>query len=175
MPGSDIAAVGRGARSTSHLGGKMREGGPGSATWALARAFYSSIAWYARVQKSVITRGGTGDSIIRWVRRMPARFSRGSEQPAVPMPPTHPNRYRAKIDALRVDAHAESPARLESAVAVAEEHLHAFLLRVGQMIHRHERDRRKRKDSRAPIPAFAEHHAAKGEIVVGGRNEPAAA
>ena len=110
----------------------MREGGPGSATWALARAFYSSIAWYARVQKSVITRGGTGDSIIRWVRRMPARFSRGSEQPAVPMPPTHPNRYRAKIDALRVDAHAESPARLESALAVAEEHLHAFLLRVGQ-------------------------------------------
>jgi hypothetical protein len=57
----------------------MREGGPGRATWALARAFYSSIAWYARVQKSVITRGGTGDSIIRWVRRMPARFSRGSE------------------------------------------------------------------------------------------------
>jgi len=155
----------------------MREGGPGRATWALARAFYSSIAWYARVQKSVITRGGTGDSIIRWVRRdageifAQIRTARGANA----TDPSEPSGYGAKIDALRVDAHAESPARLESAVAVAEEHLHAFLLRVGQMIHRHERDRRKRKDSRAPIPAFAEHHAAEGEIVVGGRNEPAAA
>src|SRR5216684_1131696 len=73
--------------------------------------------------------------------------------------PAEPPRYRGKIDALGVDAHAESPARLKPAMAVAEEHLHAFLLRVGQMIHRHERDRRGRKDACAPVEAVAEHHA----------------
>jgi hypothetical protein len=34
-------------------------------TDVLAHASHSSIAWYATVQKSVITRGSTGDSIIR--------------------------------------------------------------------------------------------------------------
>jgi hypothetical protein len=81
--------------------------------------------------------------------------------------PAEPSQYGGTVDALGVDAHAESSARLEPAMAVAKEHLHAFLLRVGQMIHRHERDRRGRKDARAPIHAFAEHHEAEGEIIVG--------
>src|SRR5215471_16934400 len=45
--------------------------------------------------------------------------------------PAEPSRHGGKIDALGVDAHAESPTCLEPAMAIAEEHLHAFLLRIG--------------------------------------------
>src|SRR5215831_17852285 len=88
--------------------------------------------------------------------------------------PAKPSWHGGKINALGVHAYAESPASLEPTLAVAEEHLHAFLLCARQMIHCHKFDRRRRKDAHAPIPAFAEHHTAEGEIVIGGRNEPAA-
>lgn len=50
------------------------------------------IAPYARVQKSVNTFGGSGESIIRCVKRMPIVPSAGSVYADVPRPPSQPNR-----------------------------------------------------------------------------------
>lgn len=56
------------------------------------RRWRYSIAAYASVQKSLNTLGGSGESSMRWVRRMPIiRFS-GSVYPDVPKPPSQPNR-----------------------------------------------------------------------------------
>src|SRR5215472_5863290 len=54
-----------------------------------------------------------------------------------PAGPAEASRCREKVDAFDVDAHAEPPAGLEPAMSVAEEQLHAFLVRGCQMIHRH--------------------------------------
>jgi hypothetical protein len=83
--------------------------------WALARASHSSIAWYAKVQKSAMARGGTGgfhhplgekDAGEIFVR---IRAACGADAAN----PAEPSGYGGKIDALGVDADAESPARLE--------------------------------------------------------------
>src|SRR5215469_5329701 len=51
----------------------------------------SSIAWYAKVQKSRHTSGGTGEVHARWVNRTPTNSSRGSVHHVVPKPPDQPN------------------------------------------------------------------------------------
>src|SRR5262245_65789009 len=52
----------------------------------------SSIAPYARVQKSVKTFGGSGESIMRWVKRMPIIPSAGSVYAVVTKPPEQTKR-----------------------------------------------------------------------------------
>jgi hypothetical protein len=47
---------------------------------------------YAFAQKSFNTGGGSGESIIRCVIRMPTKSFFGSEYAEVPKPPSHPNR-----------------------------------------------------------------------------------
>jgi hypothetical protein len=53
----------------------------------------------------------TADSIIRWVRRIPARFSLGSERPAVPIPPTRPKRPGTEERSTRL---VSTPRRIPS-------------------------------------------------------------
>ena len=60
-----------------------------------------SIAPYASVQKSVKTFGGSGDSIMRCVKRMPIIASRGSVYAEVPKPPSQPNRPGVRKTSLR--------------------------------------------------------------------------
>jgi hypothetical protein len=74
--------------------------------------------------------------------------------------PAEPSWHGEESDVFAVNADAESPCQLEPALAVAKEHLHILFLRIGQVIHGDELDRRGREDARAPIQAFAEHHAA---------------
>ena len=60
-----------------------------------------SIAPYASVQKSVNTFGGSGESIMRCVKRMPIIPSAGSVYADVPKPPSQPNRPGVRKISLR--------------------------------------------------------------------------
>ena len=46
------------------------------------------MAWYAVVQKSRFTRGGTGEVQEVWVNRIVTMSSLGSERQEVPKPPS---------------------------------------------------------------------------------------
>src|SRR6185437_8797397 len=53
------------------------------------------------VQKSVNTGGGVGESMIRWVRRIPVSCAFGSEYQEVPYPPSQPKRPGAECGSSR--------------------------------------------------------------------------
>jgi hypothetical protein len=54
------------------------------------RLRYDSLAPYGKVQKSEYTFGGSGESIMRWVNKMPITFSAGSTQAVVANPRVQP-------------------------------------------------------------------------------------
>src|ERR1700730_6414420 len=87
-----------------------------------AVAFSYPFAPYARVQKSVNTFGGSGESIMRCVKRMPIIPSAGSVYADVPKPPVQPNRPGVwKISLRRMSTAIPKPQHTAEAHAVGQQ------------------------------------------------------
>ena len=94
-----------------------------------------SMASYASVQKSVNTLGGSGESIMRWVKRMPIIPSAGSMYAVVPIAagPTESAWRVENLSTPNVYRHSKTPAGI-----VAEEEFRARALLGSELIGRHQ-------------------------------------